>query len=168
MTTTETTAQGAELTAAQEATGIMRPELAEVFAAAIGTIPEAGNEGWEGILATVARAERPEDLDAPWRSAGGKAFVGRPMEVRGMRRMPSSFEEGMPFFLVLDAVDLLTGEVTAITTGSVGVVGPLAIAHARGWLPIRGTIVESARPTEAGYYPQHWQMLRETPKAKAG
>ena len=160
MTKPETAGNASALTPAQESTGIVRADLAETFAMALGTIPEAGQEGWEGILATIARAERPEDLDAPWRAAGGKAYIGRPLEVRSMRRMPSSYDEGLPFFLVLDAVDLLTGEVIAITTGSVGVVGPLAIANARGWVPIRGSIVESARPTDAGFYPQHWQMDR--------
>ena len=161
MTDTETTAQEAELTPAQEATGIMRPDLAELYASALAAIPEAGNEGWEGILATIARAERPEDLDAAWRSSGGRDFVGRPIEVRSLRRLPSDFGEGLPFFLVADSVDLETGELLAITTGAVGVVGAWAIAAVRGWLPIRGMIVQSERPTDAGYYPQHWQPYRE-------
>jgi len=170
VTDTKSAPTGSELTPAQESTGIMRADLAELFAQGLATIPEAGQEGWEGILATLARVEHPEDLDAPWRSSGGRDVVGRPIEVRGLRRMPSSFGEGVPFFLIADAVDLLTGEVLAVTTGSTGVVGAWIIANMRGWMPIRGMIVESERPTEQGYYPQHWQPYREPknrPAAKA-
>ena len=167
MTATETQGKDRALTDAQAATGIMNPTVAELYALAIVNIPEAGSEGWEGILATIATAERPEDLDAAWRSSGGKDLVGRPLEVRSIRRMPSDYGQGLPFFLVVDGADLLTGEKVTLTTGSVGVVGALVIAHSRGWLPIRGTIVESDRPTESGYYPQHWAPYREPAKGKA-
>jgi hypothetical protein len=125
----------------------------------IADIPEAGGDGYASILAQLATAEHPDDLDAPWRSGGLEEFVNQPLVIRGIRKMPSDFQGGLPWFLVADAAVVATGELVSITTGAVAVVAQLAKAHALGAFPWRVIPRQSERPSARGYYPQHLEVV---------
>lgn len=146
----------------QAASGlVIRPEVVAAYSAMVADIPEAGADGYESILAQLAQAEDAAALDAPWRSDGLKEFLGHPLVINGLRRMESEFGGGLPFFLIVDAAVIETGELVTITTGAVSIVAQLAKAHSLGAIPGWRVIPrESERASSSGYYPQHLEVMR--------
>jgi hypothetical protein len=159
--TTQTKApDGADTGAA--ASGVVIPnEAVAAFAAMAASIPEAGDGGFEGILAQLLVTADPAALDAPWRSDGLTEYLDRRLVIQGLRRMESEFDSGLPFFLIVQAADLETGEVVTLTTGAVSVVAQLTRAWDLGLIPGWRVIPRQAdRPSKSGYYPQHPEVMR--------
>lgn len=125
------------------------------YEAMLADVPEAGQQGYDRILASLAGATSLEDLDAPWRSRGGEQFLGQRLVIHGISKMPSDFRGGLPWFLVVDAELSDGGGDATFTSGSVNVVAQLVRAHALGLFPVEAVLVESDRPTAAGYTVQH-------------
>ena len=160
MTTETSPDAGAESTPAAGPL-IIRPDVVAAYEAMAQSIPLAGADGYESILLQIIQADDPAALDAPWRADGLKAFIGHPLEVRGLRRMESEFAGGLPFFLIVDAVDLETGEVVTVTTGAVSIVAQLAKAFSLGAVPGWRVIPREAdRPSSSVFYPQHLEAMR--------
>jgi len=145
----------------------IRAETLAAFEAMIVDVPEAGGEAFESILGSIIRGNDVLDLDAPWRSAGLEELVNVPIVVLAIRKMPSDYQGGLPWFLVVDYADAGTGELSTFTTGAVSVVAQLVKAWAMGALPLACTLRQSERPSRAGYYPQHLEIARRQP-ARAG
>lgn len=137
------------------------------FEAAITQVPDAGGDAFESIVGAIMAAGDVADLDAPWRSQGGSELLGVPIVVRAIRKLPASYGEGLPWFLVVDAAIAETGELVTFTTGSVTVVAQLVSAWAKGWYPLACTLVESERESARGFHPQHLVISRRQP-APAG
>ncbi len=145
----------------------IRPEVVAAYEAMIDLVPDAGGEGFDGILEQIARAGGLADLDAPWRSGGLEDYANVPLAVLAIRKMPSDFPGGLPWFLVVDAAVVETGERVTFTTGAVGVVAQLVKAHQLGAFPLVVIPRQSARPTASGYYPQHLEISRRQPAREA-
>jgi hypothetical protein len=126
----------------------------------LASVPDAGEGGYERILELIAEAQDPAELDAAWRSGDLVELAGVPLTVRGITKAPSDFVGGLPWFLILDAVNEVTGEKLNVTTGAVSVVAQLVRAHAIGAFPLRVRPVVAERPTARGYYPQHLEVLK--------
>lgn len=140
---------------------VISPAAIEAFQDAMVSIPEAGGDGYESILLQLASAQDATQLDAPWRAEGMRAYINEPLEVRALKRIDSEYQGGLPFFLVVDAVSLATGELVTFTTGAVAVVGQLAKANQLGAVPGWRVIPrQSDRPSANGYYPQHLEVMR--------
>lgn len=140
---------------------VIRPETIQAFAAMATDIPEAGGDGFDALLAQIIGAEDTADLDAPWRSDGLTALLNVPLRIDGLRRMPSEYGGGLPFFLIVQAADLTTGEAVTVTTGAVSVVAQLVKAWSLGAIPGWRVIPRQAeRPSSSGYYPQHLEVMR--------
>ena len=140
--------------------GELSPNLLAKYNEMAATIPSSEDTtGLASILSQLADSGSAEALDAPWTSEGGKQYLNHPLQVTGLRRVPSDYPGGLPFFLVVTAVDESTASLVTFTTGAVAVVAQLVVAHARGWLPLSCKLVERERPTADGYYPQHLVIL---------
>lgn len=140
---------------------VIRPETVEAFAAMAADIPEAGGDGFDALLAQIINAQDVNDLDAPWRSDGLTAYLGKRLRIDGLRRMASEFGGGLPFFLIVEAGDLETGERVTVTTGAVSVVAQLVRAWSLGAIPGWRVIPRQAdRPSSSGYFPQHLEPMR--------
>lgn len=147
---------------ATEGRGALSEAMIERYSKMAETIPMGGDgTGLESILAQLERADSPEMLASPWESVGGKAVLGHHLEVTTLKRLPSTYAGGLPFFLVVTAVDHTTGELVTFTTGAVSVAAQLVVAHAKGWVPLHCTLVESERETALGYKPQHLRVLAD-------
>ena len=131
-----------------------------VYEAGILAIPDAGGEGMENILAQLAGAQSPYQLDQPWQAGGLQAWRDRQIVVVGMRKMASDFEGPLPWFLILDCADPATGETFTATTGALSIVAQLVIAHQNGWLPLQVIPRMAKKPTAEGYYPMHLDVVR--------
>lgn len=133
---------------------VLQASAAAPFEAMLADVPEADAGGYERILASLATAKSLEDLEAPWRAQGADAYLGEWLSIRGIHKMPSDYQTGLPWFLVVDAASRETGEAVTFTTGSVNIVAQLVRAHALGLFPLVAKIVESDRVTAAGFRPQ--------------
>ena len=144
------------------ASGVVIPNQAiEAFAAMAASIPEAGDGGFEGILAQLLTTTDAYALDAPWRSDGLTELLGARLRIDGLRRMESEYDSGLPFFLIVQAANLETGELVTLTTGAVSVVAQLTKAWDLGLIPGWRVIPRQAdRPSKSGYYPQHLEVMR--------
>lgn len=145
----------------------IRPEVVAAYESMIATVPEAGGDGFDGILAQLADAADVAALDAPWRSGGLEEWTNVPLAILGIRKMPSDYQGGLPWFLVVDAATVESGEKVTFTTGAVGVVAQLVKAHTMGAFPLVVIPRQSARPTSSGYYPQHLEIARRQPPREA-
>jgi hypothetical protein len=158
MTTDQLPTEGATESTALEPRPI-RGDIITAYEAMLAEVPDAGNEGIEGILEQIATATSATELDEPWRAGGLGKFVDTPLVVTGIRKMPSDFGSGLAFFLVVDGAVRATGEKVAVTTGSVSVVAQLVKAWSLGAFPMAVIPRLSKRPTKDGYYPQHLEIV---------
>ena len=138
----------------------LRPDVVEAYEAMIETVPEAGADGFESILRALALAGDVTDLDAPWRSTGLTELANVPIRLTGIRKMPSDYPGGLPWFLVMDGAIIDTGETIAVTTGAVSVVAQLVKAWSLGAFPLDVIPRIADRPSRSGYYPQHLEIVR--------
>lgn len=130
------------------------------YEAMFASVPESDTGGFGPMLETIAMADLPGQLDAPWRSEGLKPYTDRLLRFESIRKAPSDFEGGLPWYLIVTAADLSTGEQLTLTTGAVAVVAQLVRAHALGALPLDATPRRSKRPNAAGYYSYHLEVGR--------
>lgn len=123
----------------------------ESMLASVPDVSAGDGAGYERILAQLAAAQNLEDLEAPWRARGGEQYLGQWLVIRGIAKMPSDYRGGLPWFLVVDAVTAEDGEQATFTTGSVNVVAQLVRAHTLELFPVEAMLVESGKPTAAGF-----------------
>lgn len=135
-------------------------DVIEAYEAMIDQIPDAGQDGLEGILAQLAAVTSPDQIDAPWQAGGLADYVGRPIVVEGARKMPSDYPGPLPWFLILDGYTSDTGEPVHATTGALSVVAQVVKAQVAGWLPMTVIPRLAERPTKDGYYPMHLEVVR--------
>lgn len=141
----------------------MAPSMVQRWQELAAAIPDA--EGGDGdgalrIAESLFDASSPDELDQPWDSRDLAALLNVPVRIVGVRKAPSDYAHGPGFYLILDLVDLETGEKMAATTGAVGVMAQIVKAAAAGWIPLSVVLREAQRPTKAGYKPQHLEVLK--------
>lgn len=146
----------------------VNPQVIAAYESMIASVPEAGQDGFERILEVIAQAGDVRDLDAAWRSRGLEELAGVPLTIRSIKKMPSDFDSGLPWFLVVEAVNEVTGEPVTVTTGAVSVVAQLVKAWSMGAFPLRARPVVAERPSKSGYYPQHLEILSQPLANAAG
>ena len=142
-----------------EVATITDAKLLEQFAEYAVMIPAEAGSGTESILAKILQATTWDQLDQPWETSDVTDILGKRLKVTAVTRRPSTFAGGLGIFLVVSLTDIKTGQEYVKTTGSIAVVGQIAAAYARGWMPLLVEWCRSERPTEAGYYPQHLKVL---------
>ena len=97
-----------------------------------------------------------EDVDAVFDIAGTtpcEEVLDRPLQIDQARAMRSAYDAGATMYLLLDVVDLETGESLKVTCGARNVMAQLYRITQVGKLPVRARISRTDRPTAAGYYP---------------
>lgn len=121
----------------------------------LATVPDAEDQGGgqDGILAQLAGAQSPEDLDKPWQARDFESLLGATVVVYGIAKRPADYQGGLSHYLVVDLADQSTGERMTVTTGSVNIVGQLVVAYAKGWLPIQARVEQSQKATRNGFFP---------------
>lgn len=160
-------AEGAVVPVTGESPAVLSPHVVDAYEAMIESVPEAGGDGFESILEAIAMAQDARELDAPWRSNGLDELANVPLVVTGIRKMPSDYPGGLPWFLVIDGAVRATGERVTVTTGAVSVVAQLVKAHQLGAFPLVVIPRVSARPSRSGYYPVHLEVAPQLAAATA-
>lgn len=109
------------------------------------------------ILERIMAAGGIEDLPGIANTLPWKLALGRPFEVIDWRDRESDYDQGLARYMLVDAIDLETGEKVTLSTGAANVMAFLFVAKRRGWLPVQMQVVEASRPTEKGFKPL-WPM----------
>jgi hypothetical protein len=136
----------------------IRAEIVAAYESMLANVPDAGDSGFERILEAIAAAGDVSQLDAPWRSEGLLELAGIPLTVRGITKIPSDYPGGLPWFLVVDAVNEVTGKPLTVTTGAIGPVAQLVKGWALGAFPLKVTPRVAERPSKSGYFPMHLEV----------
>jgi hypothetical protein len=103
------------------------------------------------IALSIATKTSAEDIFGLESTVSSKDLVGVPLEVRDWRLMRSDLSEEPSAFMVIDAVNLETGEVVVMTSGSKHIMAQLYAAKNAGLLPRRLTVQElrAAKPGQS-------------------
>ncbi len=104
------------------------------------------------------------DLEAAFRDLplwAAKESVGSAFELRRLNLHASSFEGGSPVFASVDAVDLNTGEVGVLNTGSTKHLAKLYVMQREHAFPVKVRITQALRPSAGGFYPLDFELLSE-------
>ena len=135
-------------------------EALATFDEIIAKVPEAGNEAFDRILTQLFNAKTANDLDAPWKTESFRALSGHEILITDIKQLPSDYQGGLGYYLIVNYVDKETGEECVGTTGSVSIVAQLVKAYVLGALPLSATVVVSERPSKQGFYPMHLAITR--------
>jgi hypothetical protein len=122
-------------------------------------VPEADEDAYARIIADILGAQTPADLDAAWNANGIDKYADVALRVDSIHRMPSDFDEGLGMYLVVNAVIPGDGERVTVTTGSVSICAQLIKAFNLKAFPLIVIPRKSKRPTKAGYYPMHLEIV---------
>jgi hypothetical protein len=126
----------------------------------ITQVPDAEEGGGlERILEAIAQAQSVADLDAPWRTHDAEQLAELPLTIRGITKAPSDYAGGLPWFLIVDAINETTGEAITFTTGSVNIVAQLVRTYTLGGFPCRARVVIPTKATRNGFFPPHLEYL---------
>lgn len=141
-----------------EVATITDKRILEKFGEMAIAIPSEVGGGTERILEQILSATTWDELDQPWETTPIDDILGKRLRIIEVTRRPSTFGGGLGIFLVVKLRDWATKKEYVKTTGSVSVVGQIAAAYFKGWMPIEVEWCRADRPTEQGYYPQHLKV----------
>jgi len=123
--------------------------------------PEADPEQMAlGMLAQILMAKTSQealsafDLDRAKEMCGGEPG-GRSavLEIQGARPLKSDYAEGAACYVIVQCVELATGERKQFTTGSRAVQTVIFKHIYEGWMPFRAMLEIRKERTKAGFYP---------------
>jgi hypothetical protein len=139
-------------------------QAASVYPELVLTIPpaEAGNA--DGMLADILNAESWEDLNA---EAGklpkAELMIGRTLKVTNLVRHESTEEGGIGYYLVIDAVDIATGEAIKWQTSAMSIMAKLAKLSQLRCYPVLVKVTKAEKATKNGRFPLDITIEGATP-----
>jgi hypothetical protein len=136
-----------------------RAELEGVFHDMLEAVPDAVDDDGFGIIAGLLEAEDWEGLNRESKLPDAVDQAGKQLKWTDVSKRPSDLGEGLPYYLIIDAVNVATGEAVKFQTSAPGVVIPAIKLQQWGKLPALCQIEKSAKPTKAGFYPLNVTVL---------
>lgn len=134
-------------------------EIYQQIVEMVVALPEPSDDDSWSILTSLMTAQGMQDLNRPWDGTSGRNLAGKRLRITSVKRRPSRFTGGIEIFLIVESTDVATGERLTWFTSALAVVVQLAVAYARGWLPLIADVVTAPRPTEAGFLPYHLNVV---------
>ena len=138
---------------------ISNKALIQQFAEMAIMIPGDDENAVETILQTVLMAQSWDQLDAPWQTSDIEDVLNKELILKHAKRLPSTFTGGLGTFLVLFLEDPKTHQEYVKSSGSISIVGQVACAYARDWMPLKVKWRRAERASNNGFYPQHLQVI---------
>lgn len=118
----------------------------------LGEVPidvESSESMARGIIERNLKAETVDDVFAEQTTLACKDFVGNPIRVTDVRLAEGEIEGQATTYMLIDAVDMNTGDVLVMNTGAPQITSKLFNLKAKGALPIEVYIIEAA-PAKRG------------------
>ena len=106
-----------------------------------------------GIVARILEATSLADVLNKQQVVSLRDLSMRPLKVLDVRWGESSYEGGVPFYAIMDCVDLSTGEKIVASCGGQQVLAQLFMMQKNGWLPADVQVETTMKPTSGGYFP---------------
>lgn len=149
----QTTVEAAVDEASNVVHQVSREAQVEAYSQMITMVPAGQSDGFD-IIVRIASATSWEDVNV---SEDGlpdtKDQLGRRLRFESISRRESDKQNDNPWYFVVEATDLKTGEAIRFSTGSQTIMAQLATLYVKGWLPVIGEVVQSERETRAGFRP---------------
>lgn len=106
------------------------------------------------IIAQVLTANTLEEILTPAEALHAEAVMDEPLSVFAVKYQRSDYQEGSPFYAVLDVWRHNWEERTIVTVGAQSIIAQLVRLVQLGMLPTRVRIVKATKkPTRNGYWP---------------
>lgn len=119
------------------------------------------------IIAQVLNAATLEEILLPPEAIHAEAVKGIPLSIHAVKYQRSDFQEGSPFYAVLDATRHDTNERVPITVGAQTIIAQLMRLSQLSLLPARVVIINATkRPTKNGYWPLRLHLDKSGPVAE--
>lgn len=132
---------------------ITREVLLAQYGDILQEIPMAEDGDGFGIIVDILNATSWEDLNRDAEMDDMRDWVGKRIKVTNMIRRESTLDNGMPWYLIVDAVDVKSGELVKINTSSGSIMAKLAMLHHWGNIPAVMTVTKAEKATKAGFHP---------------
>jgi hypothetical protein len=158
-------------TSTPTATALAKPEpepLAETIREILATVPDVVEDPTPTMIAAVLHMAGPEEWESLFAAESFKDLNGKRLQVNAFRASPSQYEGRLGVFLILDAVDLASGEARIVTCGSEMAMAQILNAWHRGRLPIQVEVFKKETPTKRGFYPMRFKYLGDGLQAPVG
>jgi hypothetical protein len=75
------------------------------------------------------------------------------LDIRGAQTLKSTYEEGAACYVIVDSVNMATGEEVRWTTGARAIQACILKHMYEGWMPFPAIITRKRTPTKKGFYP---------------
>lgn len=122
-------------------------------------------EAQRQITERLLAAETNEELEQFGKATAWGDLLNVPMEIHGFKWIESSFADGPPVFVIVDAVRLDEGARVVLSTGGVNVMAQLSNLARREQFPCIRQLQASEKATKAGYYPL-WLITPDEEKTR--
>lgn len=119
-----------------------------------------------GIVARTLNAGSLDELLNRQAVVGLRDQMGKTLVISDVRWGQSTFEDGLPFYAIIDCADAETGEKIVATTGAMQPMAQLYMMKKHNWLPAVVKVDTTAKQTAAGYFPI-WLSAPEPPPEKS-
>lgn len=148
----------------------VRPEqtITETVQELLATVPDVIEDPTPAMIAATLNMAGPEEWESLFAAESFKNLNGKRLEVRAFRASPSQFKGRLGVFLILDCVDLETGEPRVVTCGSEMAMAQILNAWKRGRLPVQVEVFKRENPTKQGFYPMRFKYIGGTVNAPVG
>lgn len=170
----ETVDPDTEVAEAELLPGVVAPSNGQIISATTSQALEdylAGRETVQvqdpddvvrGIVARTLEAGSLDELLNRQAVVGLRDLMARTLVISDVRWGTSTYEDGLPFYAIIDAADAVTGEKLVVTTGAMQPMAQLYMMKKHNWLPAAVKVDTTAKPTSGGYYPV-WLSAPEPP-----
>ena len=152
-------------------TALAKPEpkpLAETIKEILATVPDVVEDPTPTMIAAVLHMAGPEEWESLFAAESFKDLNGKRLQINAFRASPSQYEGRLGVFLILDAIDLETGEARIVTCGSEMAMAQVLNAWDKGRLPVRVEVFKKETPTKRGYFPMRFKYLGDGLQAPVG
>jgi hypothetical protein len=132
---------------------ITRDNLATEYRAIFMGIPEAQDDDGAAFILDALNATSLDDFNAESKLPSLDSLAPAKLKVESLVRRPSDIEGGIGWYLVVDAVDLSSGEMVRFQTSAAKPMAVLARIHQLGKLPAIIAVEKRAEATRSGMHP---------------
>lgn len=130
-----------------------RPDDRAALLGEVDLVEVSAEEAHRAIVQGILSADTVQDVLGQAGAVSLQDMLGEPFQLRDMRLLKSSFEEGPGVFGIFQCARPDDGSVFVATCGSQNVMAQALRLRELGALPVMVKCEQSERPSAAGYHP---------------
>jgi hypothetical protein len=138
---------------------VSREVLLAQYGALLEQIPLAQDDDGFGLIKDILTATNWQELNRESELDNLQKYVGKTLKIIGMERRVSEIEGGMPWYLMVDAIDVASGELIKLNTSAGTPMAKMTMLHKFNNLPALVKITKTDKATRSGFYPLELEVL---------